>query len=87
MLEERRQRPLDRTDMVYGIVEAGTGEVSARKGVKTVVRGAQCGMLTGQHDGRPPADPIQGVGQWGKLDRFGPRADDQRNVCGAQPSP
>jgi hypothetical protein len=44
-------------------------------------------MLAGHDQARPETARGEGMGDGGKLDRLGPRADDQLDICRTQFSP
>jgi len=56
-------------------------------GAEAMIGGIKVGMLSGQDQSRPRIASRESSGDRGKLDRFGPGADDQPNVRGLQPSP
>ena len=65
------------------------GAVQARHGVitKAEIARLQTRMLSGQDQARADSAIGQGFGEWGQLDCFGPRANDEPYVGSTQPSP
>jgi len=66
---------------------AGAVQVGARVCRQPELLGVQRGMLAGQQEARGKAAGGERMGDRGKLDRFGPGADDQPDLIAVQPSP
>ena len=73
--------------MAVRIFDARAIESALRKILKPVGRQVQVGMLASEDERGRPAALGQGLRNRCKLDGFGPRPDDERDVSGSQPSP
>jgi len=85
--DQRRDRR--RNPICMGVRVHFAGAVEPRRAIlgEAVFTRIERRMLAGEDQARLEAARGQRVSDGCKLDRFGPGADDEPNVCGAQPSP
>jgi hypothetical protein len=69
------------------IRRAGAVEVGRGVAAQTIIARIEAGVLPGQYERRLEVECGEAVGHRRKLDRFGPRADNQPNICTVQISP
>lgn len=79
-------RLADRADVGVGVVLARAGQAKGSKGPEPVVGRVELRVLAGKYEKRRNPATDQRPDDGGELDRFGTRADDDRNKTG-QPSP
>ena len=85
--QQRGHRRRDPVDMIVGVALSRAVEVDRRKSVEAVLDGIEGRVLAGQDQTWLETTRREGVHDGGKFDRFGPRADDQPDICRTQPSP
>jgi hypothetical protein len=85
--QQRHKRGSDQAGVGIGVRFPGAAETDRAITLQPIFAGIERRMLAGQDQARAQAARAKRVGDGGKLDRFGPGADNQPYVCDMQPSP
>jgi hypothetical protein len=85
--QQRHKRGFDQASVGIGVRFPRAAETDGAIALQSMLMWIERRMLAGQDQARAQAARAKRVGDGGKLDRFGPGADNQPYVCDMQPSP
>ena len=83
----RQDRSGDPLDVQVRVLCSGTVQPGRRISAEAMVGGVQVDMLAGEDQAGADIASGECPGDGGELDRFGPGADDEPDICWKQTSP